>query len=157
MIDHLLRLPYIIYWLPVLAAIAAAAPLIWLLRSPRTVVAGPAGTPAPDTAIDAGPSSEQRRSFRRGGNTIEIFYTLPGDHNNPSHASLIDRSIGGLCLETHEAVSVGTILCVRPARADQIVPWVDVEVCVCRPSGDSFEVGCRFVKTPPYSILLLFG
>jgi hypothetical protein len=157
MIDHLLRLPYITYWLPVLAAIVAGAPLIWLLRAPRTAVARAVATAPPEPAIDARASSEQRRSFRRGGNTIEIFYALPGDQDNPSHASLIDRSLGGLCLETQVAVPIGTILRVRPARADQIVPWIDVEVCVCRPGDDNFEVGCRFVKTPPYSILLLFG
>jgi PilZ domain len=156
MIDHLLRLPYITYWLPVVAAIAAAAPLIWYLRSPRTAVAVAAGAVPPDPAIP-GASSEQRRSFRRGGNTIEIHYAPPGQHNHPALASLMDRSLGGLCLETHEAVPVGTVIAVRPAHADEIVPWVEVEVCVCRPNDNSFEVGCRFVKTPPYSILLLFG
>lgn len=162
MIDHLMRLPYIVYWLPIAVAVVAAAPLlVWLLRSQRTMVATPAGTASsgaapPDPEV-AGASSEQRRSFRRGGNTISILFMRPGQKDNPLHASLVDRSLGGLCLLTHEAVPVGTVLSVRPANADQIVPWIEVEVCVCRPGEDSFEVGCRFVKTPPYSILLLYG
>jgi hypothetical protein len=156
MIDYLLRLPYIAYWLPVLAAIAAAAPLMWWLRLPRPVVAAAAGSALPEPAIP-GSSSEQRRSFRRGGNTIEIHYAPPGQQDRPSLASLVDRSIGGLCLETQVALPIGTVLTVRPAHAAQIVPWVEVEICVCRPTDRSFELGCRFIKTPPYSILLLFG
>jgi hypothetical protein len=56
-----------------------------------------------------------------------------------------------------EAIKPGTVLSVRPTSAEDIVPWVDLEVCVCRPADECFELGCRFVKTPPYSILLLFG
>jgi hypothetical protein len=158
MIDYLMRLPYVTYWLPVSAAIAAAAPLVWYLRSPRTAVAAAASAaPQPPEPAISSASSEQRRSFRRGGNTIEIHYAPPGKQDRPSLAGLVDRSLGGICLETQEAVTVGTVLAIRPARADQIVPWVEVEVCVCRPGDKSFEVGCRFVKTPPYSILLQFG
>jgi hypothetical protein len=162
MIDHLMRLPYIVYWLPIAVAVVAAAPLLfWLLRSQRAMVAAPAGAPSADAAPPdpelAGASSEQRSSFRRGGNTISIHFMRPGQKDNPLHASLVDRSMGGLCLLTSEAVTVGTVLSVRPAKADQIVPWIDVEVCVCRPGEETFEVGCRFVKTPPYSLLLLFG
>jgi PilZ domain len=161
MIDHLMRLPYISYWLPVAVAVVAAAPLLyWLLRTGQPMVTAPAGTAPPGAAPDpdsGGASSEQRRSYRRGGNPISILFTRPGQNDNPLHASLVDRSLGGLCLLTHEAIPVGTVLAVRPANADEIVPWIEVEVCVCRPGPESYEVGCRFVKTPPYSILLLFG
>ena len=157
MIDQLMRLPYIVYWLPIAVAVVAAAPLLlWLLRSQRALVAAPAGAaPPPEPELAA--SSEQRSSFRRGGNTIGIDFMRPGQKDNPLHARLVDRSMGGICLSTHEAIPVGTVLSVRPANADQIVPWIEVEVCVCRPGEESFDVGCRFVKTPPYSILLLFG
>ena len=156
MIDHLLRLPYVTYWLPLAAALVASAPLLWFLRPRQVAVAAPGGAAPPDPEL-AGTSSEQRRSFRRAGNTIDILFARVGQTDKPLHASLIDRSLGGLCLETFEAVPIGTILSVRPANAEQLVPWVEVEVCVCRPGNEHFEVGCRFVKTPPYSILLLFG
>src|SRR5437763_611184 len=123
MIDHLMRLPYIIYWLPIAVAVVAAAPLlVMLLRSQRAMVAAPAGATSPPAAPAdpelAGASSEQRRSFRRGGNTISILCMRPGQKDNPMHAGLVDRSLGGLCLLTHEAVPVGTVLSVRPANAD---------------------------------------
>jgi hypothetical protein len=156
MIYHLLNLPYITYWLPIVTALIVAAPLIWLVR-PRTALAASAGKSPPNIDAQSIPSSDQRKSFRRGGNSIGILYKLANNQQEPRQASVVDRSLGGLCLMTHVAVPVGTVLSVRPVSADNIIPWVEVEVCACRPGEDSFEVGCRFVKVPPYSILLLFG
>ena len=155
MIHHLLNLPYITYWLPISAALVVAVPLILLVR-PRAVLAAPRKT-APDIDAQAIPSSDQRKSFRRGGNSIGILYKHADSSEEPQQASVVDRSLGGLCLMTHVAIPVGTVLSVRPAGAENIVPWVDVEVCACRRGEESYEVGCRFVKVPPYSILLLFG
>ena len=44
-----------------------------------------------------------------------------------------------------------------PAHAPPMTPWTEVEVRSCRQKKDGYEVGCQFVKTPPWSILLLFG
>ncbi len=157
MIDQLLHLPYISYWLPIAAAFVVAAPVIWLVMPARGVDAAPAQNH--DAAEPVAPkyAAEQRRSFRRGGNSIGLLYKYPGQKDGPVQASVLDRSIGGMCLVSHEQLPVGTILSIRPTKAEDIIPWVDVEVCVCRPSDDCFEIGCRFVKTPPYSIMLLFG
>jgi hypothetical protein len=155
MIDYLLHLPYIGFWLPIAAAIVAAGPLLWLMRPSRERVQPPAETP-PEVAPTPH-AAEQRRSFRRGGHSIDVFYKHPQQQGGPAQASVHDRSMGGVCLLTHETLAVGTVLSIRPAQADEIVPWVDVEVCTCRQVDDCFEVGCRFIKTPPYSILLLFG
>ena len=38
-----------------------------------------------------------------------------------------------------------------------MTPWVDVEVRMCRALKDGYELGCQFVKTPNWSILLMFG
>ena len=75
----------------------------------------------------------------------------------PFQAWVIDRSVGGLCLDSHTAYKEGTQLFLLPANAPETTPWVDVEVRSCRPSKDGYELGCRFVKTPPWAILLLFG
>ena len=48
-------------------------------------------------------------------------------------------------------------LAVIPLNAPSITPWVDIEVRTCRKVGDNFELGCQFVKTPNWSILLMFG
>ena len=57
-------------------------------------------------------------------------------------------------------VTDGTILSIRPVNADEIVPWIDLEVRSCRASDEMpghFEIGCQYVKSPPYSLQLLFG
>jgi hypothetical protein len=155
MIQQLLHLPYAGYWLPIAAAAIVAMPLLWLfVPSRRAAAPPPADGPPPVTPPYA---AEQRRSYRRSGNSIGVLYKLPEQKTGPVQASVHDRSIGGVCLVTHEAVPVGTVLSIRPTQADDIVPWVEVEVCTCRPAEDCYEVGCRFVKTPPYSIMLLFG
>ena len=58
---------------------------------------------------------------------------------------------------THTALATGSIISIRPKTAEEIIPWVELEVCSCQPAEGAYEVGCRFVKTPPYSILMLFG
>jgi hypothetical protein len=57
-------------------------------------------------------------------------------------------------------VDIGMLIAIRPVLCETIVPWVDLEVRSCRPSVEipgRFEVGCQYVKSPPYSIQLLFG
>jgi hypothetical protein len=158
MIEYLLHLPYVGYWLPITAALVVSLPLFWLFGSARAVAAAPAASEAAtETLVKSSRGAEQRRSFRRGGNSIGLWYKYPEQQEGPVQASVIDRSMGGLCLLSHERFEIGRVLSVRPTQADDIVPWVDLEVCTCRPSDESFEIGCRFVKTPPYSILLLFG
>ena len=44
-----------------------------------------------------------------------------------------------------------------PTNASEQVPWIEIEVRTCRLVEDSWELGCQFVKTPQWSILLLFG
>jgi hypothetical protein len=159
MIYQLLHLPYLTYWLPVVAAVLVATPLYYLLR-PRLVPSEPVDIAPTDAAPKpVATSSEQRRSFRRAGNPIGVLYKRAQLDEQPIHASLVDRSMGGLCLLTTEAIPTGTVLGVRAVNAEEIVPWIEVEVCSCRMSdGDkAFELGCRYVKTPPYSMLLQFG
>jgi hypothetical protein len=63
-------------------------------------------------------------------------------------------------LALYHEVEVGAVLSIRPVHAENMVPWVDVEVRSCKVSLEipgSFEVGCQYVKSPPYSIQLLFG
>src|SRR5205807_67771 len=70
---------------------------------------------------------------------------------------VLDRSVGGLCLDLSAAFPEGTRLSLFPTQAPGMTPWTEVEVRSCRQKKDGYEVGCQFVKTPPWSILLLFG
>jgi hypothetical protein len=104
-----------------------------------------------------GSSSEKRKANRRGGNPIEIFVARPGHKDSPTYGWVVDRSLGGLSLNLGEAINPGTLLAVLPVKAPQTMPWIDIEVRTCRPTSEGWEVGCQFVKTPPYAVLLMFG
>ena len=49
------------------------------------------------------------------------------------------------------------IVSVRTTDADPSTPWILVEVKRCSGRDGRWELGCQFVRTPPYSQLLLFG
>jgi hypothetical protein len=68
-----------------------------------------------------------------------------------------DRSTGGLAVVVGQPVEPGTILSIRTANAPDTVSWYQVEVRSCRPVEADWELGCQWVKAPPWSVLLLFG
>ena len=49
---------------------------------------------------------------------------------------------------------VGLVLAVRPAKASEMVPWIDVEVRSCRRArdGKGYVIGCKYVKSPPWAL-----
>ncbi|HEY7330234.1 MAG TPA: PilZ domain-containing protein [Gemmataceae bacterium] len=110
------------------------------------------------TAARQNQSRPERRAAprRKAGSRVEIYLTddtkkklLPG--------WVVDRSMGGLCLNVEEPLDEGTILNIRPRKAQQTAPWLSIEIRSCRPNGPSWEVGCRFLKSPQWNDLLLFG
>jgi hypothetical protein len=142
MFDLLQQLADWPYFVPALAAISVVSVLYFFSRPGKP----PAGVE--DSQILPATPLEQRKSARRRGNPIEVLYSPP------------DRSMGGIRLAVVHNMLVGSILAIRPSNASPVVPWVEVEVRTCQPAkgiDGEFELGCQFVRTPPYSILLLFG
>jgi hypothetical protein len=104
-----------------------------------------------------GSATEQRRALRRGGNPIEVLITTAKSKHTPIHGWVLDRSVGGLCLSVGQEIQVGAQLDVLPVNAPPMTPWVEIEVRSCRPGPEGFQVGCQFVKSPPWGVLLQFG
>ena len=101
---------------------------------------------------------ERRTLHRRRGNPVKVLLTDADAQGNPQEAWVVDRSLHGLCLRVEgEQILPGTVLSVRSASAPKAVPWTRVEVKHCRPDGNAWELGCQFLKTPSWSVLLLFG
>jgi hypothetical protein len=129
-------------------------------RLPHTLPAG-AHEAAPPTPADDpfvhGSRAERRSAYRREGTMVAIQVTDAEGQGPPVAGWVTDRSVGGLCLRLDEAPPPGTYLNVRPREATALVPWTQVEVKSRRQDGNAWEVGCRFVRTPPWSVLLLFG
>lgn len=113
-------------------------------------------TPQPDPFVH-GSASERRASLRRGGNPVAVLISDAETKLPPFQGWVLDRSMGGLCLSVDQAVPTGTVLSVRAANAPPNVSWVQVEVKNCRQEGSAWELGCQFLRTPTWGVLLLFG
>ena len=155
------NLPYQDYWLPLIIGVVAGGFCIlignFIGRGRRKAVAMPLATAQTLDPFIHGSQTEQRRSLRRAGNLVEILYARPDNRKVTKRALVLDRSMGGLRLAAEEEIAGDTILMVLPVNASEQVPWIEIVVRTCRPVEDSFELGCQFVKTPQWSILLLFG
>jgi hypothetical protein len=122
-------------------------------RGKRAAAAeGPAHDP-----FEQGSLSERRGSARRKGSPIEVLLADDKATPEPLPGWVIDRSVGGLCLLLHDEIAPGTALRLKPRKAPPATPWTPVEVCSCTKERDGYRVGCRFVRTPPWAVLLLFG
>jgi hypothetical protein len=63
----------------------------------------------------------------------------------------------GLRLIVPQAVAPNAILRVHPVDGPQNAPWVQVSVVRCTPEDDQWELGCEFMRTPSWSVLLQFN
>jgi len=132
---------------------------VFRVMSRRTPHAAPVAKPQdPDhDPFVQGSRSEKRLAPRRTGNPVAVRYQSMERRGQPVQGLVRDRSVGGLRLTVSEQFATGTVLRVLPANAPDVTPWVEVEVKTCRQTGDDFELGCQFIKQPPWSVLILFG
>jgi hypothetical protein len=152
-----LELPHVMFWLPCIVFGAIVGGAYFMMRGPAPMVENKAEKVE---AVEAAKSGEQRVAFRRQGNPVEVLVAELDKKDAPAVGSVLDRSLGGVRLTLYDEVPVGVIMAIRPANCDALVPWTEVEIRSCRPSVEMpgrFEIGCQYVKSPPYSIQLLFG
>lgn len=100
---------------------------------------------------------EKRQHQRRRGGCATVLISDGSGTAAPYQAVVIDRSASGLRLEVDRPVRVGSLLSIRPAHAAEMIPWVQVEVRNQRPAGESWEIGCLFLRPPPSTVLWMFG
>lgn len=102
-------------------------------------------------------TSESRSSPRRAGRSVSVNI-LHGMHQiEPEPGTVVDLSDGGLGITIRKPYNPGSMLSIRPAKAGDDIPWVLVEVRHCRQDGRSWRIGCKFVRSPGYGVLVLFG
>lgn len=130
--------------------------LLGLHRSRQVPVEEPEPVVQHDPFVQ-GSTTERRTSVRRGGKLVEVFITDAHLREEPISGWVVDRSVSGLGLHLTQPFEVGTILNVRPQQGGSSVPWTQVEVKRCIKEGKFWKVGVRFVRTPPWSVLLMFG
>jgi hypothetical protein len=157
-----LRLPALGVLLPVAAGVVAGLSVVGLIhRLGRGRGTGWAPRKKPEQQVEDpfihGSATENRKAFRRQGNPVEVLVVNQQSQAAPFKGYVIDRSVGGLGLLLEGPIESGTLLTVRPVNAPHIAPWVEIVVRSSRESNPGWEIGCQFVKTPPWSILLMFG
>lgn len=119
----------------------------------------PAAQSSPPPHHAPQPSATDRRAApRRAGRHVDL-QILDADRDlQPYEGWVIDRSAGGLAIGSIHPSGVGTILGVRPLEGSQHVPWSQVEVRHCvELDHKSWRLGCKFVRLPPYSVMMRFG
>jgi hypothetical protein len=124
-------------------------------RSGKPPAFMPAPAPLAPALADSQP--EQRAAYRRAGNPVLVLLADADEHGRPWNAWVIDRSRHGLRLAVEQELVVGQVYSVRPAQAPPATPWTAVEVRHCTEMGGHWEAGCRFVRPPPVTVVMLFG
>jgi hypothetical protein len=107
--------------------------------------------------FDSGAPSERRQAFRRKGSSITVLITDVAQTIQGWEGWVVDRSTSGIGLWSERQASPGLTVRIRPENAPPMTPWIDVEVRSCKPSEGGWQLGCAFLQTPSYSVLLLFG
>ena len=128
----------------------------WLVARPVVAEAPADSAVGLTTAAPKKNEPDRRSAPRRKGNRVEVHLT-DDSKRPPLIGWVVDRSMGGLCLIVENPLAEGIVLKVRPQRAPQTAPWAEIEIRSCRAEGGDWEVGCRFLKTPQWNDLLLFG
>jgi hypothetical protein len=149
-------------WVIPTAGVAAAAVAFAVGRSlvrvrPRQQPAAERSTnPRTDPYVEGG-QTEQRAALRRTGHAIGVQIRDPKGQGAEQSGWVVDRSVGGLCLQLDSPLEIGAALLVRPRNAPPGAPWVAIEVRSCLMEGGMWKIGCKFDKTPTWNILMLFG
>jgi hypothetical protein len=104
-----------------------------------------------------GSIADQRFSARRNAGSVAVHVANVDTSEPPVQGSVIDRSMGGLGLLLPKTLAEGAHVRIRACEANVTTPWVEVEVKSCRKQGKNWQIGCKFVKTPPYNVLLTFA
>lgn len=130
----------------------------------QLMAAGAPGTnsaPPQDKALSWAPPeqsyADRRGSTRREGAPVRVLLSSPTFRNEVNDGFVVDRSTGGLRIAMQTAMAPGSTMSVRAANAPDNIAFVTVIVRNCKKTGDFFEIGCEFEKTPPWNVLLLFG
>jgi hypothetical protein len=111
----------------------------------------------PDAGEDEDSHANRRSSVRREGSPVKVVLTSPTFRNGMETGYVVDRSTGGVRVVMTNQMVPGSTMQIRAQNAPENTPWVTVIIRNCKHTGQHYEVGCEFDRTPPWNVLLLFG
>jgi hypothetical protein len=118
---------------------------------------GPAAKPTFHDPRSRKSGRDKRKWLRREGSSIPILVADLAPAAVPIDGQVLDRSRGGLLIALPRAAKVGSVLTIRAAHAPDDMAGIPIQVRHCRPNGDGWLVGCKFLSELPWGVLLLFG
>jgi len=139
--------------------------ILWMGLRNRTADQS-AAAPAPNlvsrvvswtSMIHRGSYRDKTKSLHRTGGSVDVLITSAERPDSPVKSWVLERSINAMTLVAEEPLDAGTVAKVRPLNASAEIPWIDININECSQQGAEWRIACRFVKVPPYSILMLFG
>jgi len=101
--------------------------------------------------------ADRRKTVRRKGVPVRVIVSAPTNYKDMIDGYVLDRSTRGLRVTMSFAMPLGCTLQLRAVDAPDTIDFVTVIVRYCCKIDDYYEVGCKFEKTPPWNVLLLFG
>jgi hypothetical protein len=107
--------------------------------------------------FDYGSHSERRKSVRRVGKPIKVHLNYVNGEGKPFEGWITDRSIGGFGIMTYHPVEENSRLSVLVVDAPPMTPCVHVEVLRATADGSRWQLGCQYVNSPSWGVILLFG
>jgi hypothetical protein len=111
-----------------------------------------AGLSMPDESV------ARRKFVRRSGNRASVLIAEAEEPEAVFPGWVVDRSSGGLGMQAPRPAAVDALLLVRAVHAPEGAPWTEVRVRSSVQLGKGhWALGCEFVETPPWNVLLLFG
>jgi hypothetical protein len=94
---------------------------------------------------------------RRAGGSVDVLIADEARKGSPVEAWVVERTVSAMTLMAQGAFGTGSVAKVRPLHAGDDVPWCEIEIHECTQEEDEWKIACKFVKVPPYSVLMLFG
>lgn len=129
--------------------------------APTVADAGNGMAPISDSAVaddaSALPDSSDRRSYPRRKRLLRVQVIDVLKNSEAFSGWVVDRSVGGMCISVDHEIEPGTPLKVRPTNVPASAPWVELRVQSIRPQDGTWDLGCAFLRTPTWEVLLQFG
>lgn len=118
---------------------------------PETIASVTPEEEAPETATDV---ADRRLSPRR---RKLVRVALRNESTDETIAGwVLDRSLGGLCISVQQPIEVGAHVAARRQAAPESTPWVELRVLNVREQESTWELGCEYLRTPAWEVLLQF-
>lgn len=122
--------------------------------APEPSANGPAPEPVPAEAVHSG---DDRRSHPRRKKLLRVQIVDTLNESDTFPGWVVDRSFGGLRLEVERPIEAGCVLRVRNSFAAPMTPWVEVKVQSSQEHEGYRYLGCAFVRSPTWEVLMQFG